>query len=531
MKTFFTKHKILLIAFSAVLCLGILSGLVVGGVIRLSTGGGSFTTVADAKEPLQIAAAPGKTQDEAQKEPDASGSQDKSASEPTKDTVESEPVMPKPTAVPTDKKLSAAEIKQIGESVRNRRRSVIPVRTESEVPENKYRWDVGTPSKERAEAARKAADELTQTIFGMSFEKLTGVQVSEASVVLLTDKEGDRDAFFRIQDPDGVYLISLRDSDFGLICADLLTYPDGAASDREKENIMLAEKLGYAAKAWHNDNGGRSGETVYYYKTETDTCLTFSYIGNKLWQVAVYPSSDTAIESEYFLADLQCDYKNKAYPENFVAAERPDLGYDKMTNDGKIFAALSRLYRNLSGNELDVSKLEATFYRDESGAREDCWRITGEGFDITVSAYSRNVIRFTSEIPCKNLLTIPYKDMGGEEYEDAAKTIAQYFITSIGRYDGNARGKDVKEVYTNAVYDSHYCTVDIELMDGTVYECYFKDGVLKEMWYWANSSLQYAGPYGWVADNVYVNSATHKPFIPDYRDWDGDLHVAERPEN
>ena len=50
MKTFLMKHKILVIALCSVLCLGILSGLVIGGVIRFSTRGTSFETVADAVE-------------------------------------------------------------------------------------------------------------------------------------------------------------------------------------------------------------------------------------------------------------------------------------------------------------------------------------------------------------------------------------------------------------------------------------------------------------------------------------------------
>ena len=39
------------------------------------------------------------------------------------------------------------------------------------------------------------------------------------------------------------------------------------------------------------------------------------------------------------------------------------------------------------------------------------------------------------------------------------------------------------------------------------------------------------GPRGWVADGVYIHPYTGKPFIPDYRDWDGDLHVRQRPQN
>lgn len=499
MKTFFRKNKILLFTLIAVLCLGVLSGLMIAGVIRISTGGSSFETVAEAKRGL-------------------------SAPETDSQTDFAPEAMP----AAEDSKLSADGVKQIAERVQRRRRSVIPVHTDTAAPANKFRWDVDTPSKEWAETARKAAEDLTETLFGASYDELTGYLIEEASVTLLTDKEGDRDPFFLVQDPGGTCILALRGTDLGLICADLLTYPDGAAVDRNKENMMIAEKLGYTASAWDRSAGMRD-ENIYYYKTQTKTCLTFAYIGNKLWQVAVFPSSDAALECEYFLADLQHDTSKKAYPENFVEAEPPKLGYDKMIGSEKIVASLSRLYRDLSGEHLD--DLTTTFYRDESGAREDCWQITGKGFDVTVSAYSRNVIRFNADIPCKDLRSIPYSAMGGKEYEDAAKMIAQEFITSLWAFDDSFHGKEVKEVSTNAVYDGHYCTVLIEYTDGTIYECCFKDGVLKEIWYSANSKLYCVGSRtGWVADTVYVKSATGKYFIPDYIDWDGDLHVSPRPE-
>ena len=50
MKTIFTKHKVLLIALCGVLCLGVLSGLVLTGVIKISKEGKTFATVAEAKE-------------------------------------------------------------------------------------------------------------------------------------------------------------------------------------------------------------------------------------------------------------------------------------------------------------------------------------------------------------------------------------------------------------------------------------------------------------------------------------------------
>ena len=272
-------------------------------------------------------------------------------------------------------------------------------------------------------------------------------------------------------------------------------------------------------------------ESVYVYRTDKDEYLTFTYIGDKLWQVAVFPSEQAMSECEYFLADVQYDYSGEAYPRKFVEAEPPAASEtDPVINEQKIMASLSRLYKNLSGEELDTSALTAKFCRDESGAREDCWNITGNGFEIVISAYSGNVISFRGNIPCKDLLPIPYEQMGGEEYEAATRQIAERLVFSLGSFVGLDSEKTATRIDVNAVYDGHCCTMDIVLADGTWYECYFYDGNLQEIWYFANEQIFFVGMSGWVADMVYINEATGKPFIPDYRDWDGDLHVRQRPD-
>ena len=501
MKPFFQKHKILIISLAIVLCFGIFSGLVISGAVRLSMQSRPLTTVADAKE----------------------GGQDNTAPVPTP-----EDPAPALTPLPENKPitLSTKEIARITQDVQMRRQhSVIPIRSMRASTETSSLWDSETPDAETVNAARKAAEQLTETLFGVSYEELTGYPVENAGVVRFTAADGDHDTILRVQDPEGKYLLTLREADRALICADLLTFPEYESSNREKENVVLAEKLGYAAKAYRHETG-TDHEIVYQYKTDTDACLTFAYIGDKLWQVAVFPSEQAMFESEYFLADIQFDYSNPAYPEKFVEAEPPSG--KGILNEQKILASLTRLYRNLSGEELDTQAIKATFYKDESGAREDCWKLEGGGFSITVSAYSRNVISFKGNIPCKELLDIPYEKMGGAEYETVTKEIAQYWITSLGAYGGEYHGKSVKEVSVNAVADYHVCTMDIVLEDGTWYECYFYDGVLKEIWYYANEQMFWVGNMtGWVANTVYVNAATGKQIIPEYRDWDGDLHVKQ----
>ena len=116
-------------------------------------------------------------------------------------------------------------------------------------------------------------------------------------------------------------------------------------------------------------------------------------------------------------------------------------------------------------------------------------------------------------------------------HEAVMELFGRTVIESFGTYLGLSEEKKTGKIDVNAVYDGHCCTMDIECADGTIYECYFKDGVLAEIWHFANEALFMESPSGWVADAVYLHSVTGKPYIPNYRDWDGDLHVRRRPQN
>lgn len=514
MKTFLSKHKVLMIALCGVLCLGVLSGLVLTGVINLSKEGRSFATVAEAKE-----------------------EQNKTTSAENGSAEELTNPVPTPSPVPEETKLSPDMIRIITEKVQRRRQYVIPVRTGNCPAENLMLWDISRPSQEQEELAKDAAKQFTEKAFEQSYETLTGFSLEEASVAVYTDKDGDRDTVLRVTDPAGNYIVSFSETTWKVLCADLLTYPQSDISDHEKDALRLAETLGYHSAVLYRDrNNERMHESVYMLTTETDECLAISYCGDQLWQFAVYPSQQAMLECEYFLADIQIDYETPAYPRNFVEAEAPKLGFDQMLPGDKIIIRLKRLYNQLSGDStiMNSNEMNAVFYRDESGAREDCWVITGDGFNVTVSAYSRDVIRLDCSIPCKDLSAIPYEQMGGAEYEAVARQIGEELFTKLGIFDdsGDAHGKAVKNVDVNAVYDGAYCTMDVYLEDGTVYELGFENDVLKYAEHYANDQFFWVGiNSGWVADTVYVNAATGKKYVPEYRDWDGDLHVKPRPEN
>ena len=286
MKTIFTKHKVLLIALCGVLCLGVLSGLVLTGVIRFSKEGKTFATVAEAKE----------------KQNKTTSAENGSAEELTN------PV-PTPSPAPNEVKLSPDMIRTITEEVQRRRQYVIPVRTGSCPAANLMLWDLSRPSQEQEDLAKDAAKQFTELVFEQSYETLTGYSLEDANVVVYTDKDGDRDTVLRVTDPAGNYIVSFSETNWKVVCADLLTYPKTVTIDREKDALRLAEKLGYKSAVLYRDNNNQwMHEGVYMLTTDTDECLAFSYCGDQLWQFALYPNKQSMFECEYFLADMQFDY-------------------------------------------------------------------------------------------------------------------------------------------------------------------------------------------------------------------------------
>ena len=225
MKTFLQKHKILMIALCAVLCLGILSGIAVSGVIRLSMRGSSFETVADAKKEQK--------------------------QQPTGDNADNVPeTAPKPTPTPAPEsvKLTADEVKRITETVQQRRRTVIPVRSGILKQDNSFLWTESEPTQDQCDSSRMAAEYLTQILFGRSYIEVTGEDVNRAKVRIFTDPAGDRASFIRITDPNTTYILTIRESNQKLICADLLTYPENTPVDREKNSVLRSSRFGTKAE-------------------------------------------------------------------------------------------------------------------------------------------------------------------------------------------------------------------------------------------------------------------------------------------
>lgn len=485
MKPFVKKHRIVLIALCAILGFGVFAGLVLFGALRLSMRDVGFSTVAEA------------------------------------DTIVGEPIASETEQSASSLKLPAATIADIVSDTKGRRDGVIPHRKAKELPDGGSwtRTEIGDAQRARL---MEAAESLTETLFGQSIGALT--ESSPAAILLMcfADSTGFRDPIAVITDEEQLYRLTLRAEDGALINADLLVFPEYAAdpSATQEDALRIADALGMHATLLKTDIGyGVQQGHEYDLCDETGTCIAIRYCGDRLTQVAVYPNAEAMYEDVYFAADVRSGNTEITYPEAFSDPIPPEKPYEKHMAD-HLIRVLCDLEAKLSGMpRRPISEYTVTMRRDESGAREDVYVIETDNLLCTISAGSHHVMKLTCEIPCKELLNIPYEQMGGTEYEDVVRMIGEQLFSRL-------RGQVKGDPFVNAVYDDHACTMDVVMADETFYELLFRNGVLCEITYYATEDFTLVAP-GWVADSVRTNGITREQFIPAYPGWDGDLHVRK----
>ena len=177
----------------------------------------------------------------------------------------------------------------------------------------------------------------------------------------------------------------------------------------------------------------------------------------------------------------------------------------------------------------------ATLYLDETGDREDYWQVTlASGGMMQISAENGLVISAT-ELRLKQLdgsnppeQVMPSGDKWDDpKYADATEKAYVDYVTEklVPWFNELARGQErgqVKEVSLNALFDSYYATVDIELNDGTLYELGFASGVLQYIeYYFSSRSMWWDVHYGtWMADALYRNKVTGETFYTNPPMWE-----------
>jgi hypothetical protein len=254
-------------------------------------------------------------------------------------------------------------------------------------------------------------------------------------------------------------------------------------------------------------SGGGGGHGIwtktYALTMENGKLAKMAVMNGELYAVAVYPSAAAMQESVYFDADVQMD-QSMVQPASEQDFAKGEPGAGDMTQ-----AEAQGIYQTFltqANGAGDYDQPKMTFYIDNSGVRENYWHMEGKKLTMDISSKSKWIISLTcSDLwnPELDLTKIEYESMGGQEYEAYVSGIMSTIY-----------GDGLKKASNNAVYDYHYCTEDAWMTDGSVYEFYFADGKLREVWYYADEDCFMAGLSGWKADNEYINSTTGEMFIP-----------------
>jgi len=228
--------------------------------------------------------------------------------------------------------------------------------------------------------------------------------------------------------------------------------------------------------------------------------------------VGIYPDADCVFEDVFWRADL-------CYTENMTARLNPqdfrkgEPGADDMPVEEayEFYYAFVKAAGNVYGRtDEEIKEPNSTFYVDYSGARENYWHIEGDYATFDLTSQTRHMLNMEANQKLGSdmeLMQISYDDMGGQEYLDATKAL----FTALYGADS------VTDVMVNAVYDEHYCTVDVAMSDETGYEIMYKDGLIENATFLASlDKWGWGTDPNWKADWIYVNTETGETF---HMDW------------
>lgn len=509
MKLFWMKNKVLIATLCAVLALG----FAFWGGLRLFAGNemqDAFvrTAYADA----EAAATPASEQTEGT-----------ATLTPDQMPVPTETPVPEPTSAPTP--LSPEYISQELLHTEWRYDSVLPRITNS-VPYEARTWKEGAPVKDDlADAAKNKAWQIYSVLLGRELD-LDAVTVSQ-----YWDKSGYRENILRLTDEKNDFVCVLRESDLSLLVADNALFAASETLDHKKDAESVANYLGTNSTGkvfGHGGSQNRDGSWVEQsvgYELGDGRWITLSYANRSLHGVQVHPDYYSMQESACFQADIRIapEVVHLVAPERFEKGSLDAIAEGDMTPEQVeqlyrtfLSAANSRAEtrRQATGKTLEeldynLKEGEITYYLDRSGYRENYYHIEKKGLVIMdVAAKSGYIVRAKCNAlynldPALDLTPIDYDHMGGKEYLDYVRNIAEQTWGA----------ENVRDVDVNAVYDGNYCTIDPYMTDGSWYEFFFEGGKLTEIQFFATERC---GIMGWGADALYVNTITGEEF---YLEW------------
>lgn len=421
------------------------------------------------------------------------------------------------------------------EEIQQARTFVVP-RVQNFYQEERGNWqiDENAGSDEKA-AAVEAFLTAANSIFSTEYS------ADDMAATYYVDETGFRSDVWRIDSTDGILAGAIEAGSLDFLSADCLSEPSDAVHESladiknqsdssgihdSLDSMSAASRIAaiFGGEASEPDYRGGSyanllygwglSQTLYFSLGDGRYCMADIYADENLTPVSVgvYPDADCANEDVFWRADLQYT-ENVSLQLNPQDFRKGEPGQDDMTEE-EAYA----FYYNLLKATGDFDRLEssqntepnATFYVDASGARENYWHIEGAYARFDLTSWTKHMLNFEAlnDIGLSmELYDIPYEEMGGDEYIDATEAL---FTALFGE------GSVVKTM-ENAVYDYHYCTIDVVMSDDTSYEIMYEDGLILNAQFFASLDQNGWGTDpNWKADWICVNSETGETF---HMDW------------
>ncbi len=385
-----------------------------------------------------------------------------------------------------------------------------------------------------SEAQTAAVESFLKTANAIFTTNYTAIDMA---TTYYTDETGFRGDVWRFDSTDGVLSGAIEAGTLDFISADCVRTPldtahasiaDAEGFD-EVENTFdcsdAAERVAGILGGMASDielRGGSIGSIITGWNVQQDVmfvlgdgryCQIGVYGDEDLttYAVGVYPDADCADEDVFWRADLQYteNVSVRLNPQDFRKGEP---GADDMPVEEAyaFYYSLVNAAGGTGGQNAEIKEPNATFYVDYSGARENYWHIEGEHVKFDLTSHTKHMLNMEAYEKLgynMDLMQISYDDMGGQEYMDATKVL---FAALYGE-------DNITDVMVNAVYDGHYCTVDVVMSDDTSYEIMYGDGLIVNAQFFASlDDVGWGTDPNWKADWIYVNSETGETF---HMDW------------
>ncbi len=366
----------------------------------------------------------------------------------------------------------------------------------------------------------KAKAELIRIVEGLFLYRL------DAQALMLEywkDETGHRDDYWRITDADALVVGCLKVADLSLLAVDFdvikVFGPSTPAPDSVALVMRLTDTLGGRAISSEGFVTMSASDNAYGMENlqvvmEDGSCFLMGrYLntGYDLYAVSAHPNEDCMAEHVHWTADSQFSeaYIQLKAPINFVEGvpEKADMSREQA------IAFYQRFITALKGSP-DGKEPSAQFWLDQSGARENCWELSGTTASMTLSAKTKRLLYTTiNELDVSE--GTPGHAVSKILYDEIDQKLEQFYAYIRHVVEYTFGEGSVRDISVNAIADGVMCTIDAYFEnESTVYEFCFNNSVLERIDYYESEELFWYGYPGWPANFLQENLETGETFYP-----------------